>query len=60
MQREMTRQEVWAIYERGAKRRQHEFVVLTIEPEAPLPYIGSMATERMPAPQLDQFDFFEP
>ena len=56
----MTRQEVWAIYERGAKRRQREFVVLTLEPEAPLPYVEGMATERMPAISVDEFDFFEP
>lgn len=59
-ERELTRQEVWAIYERGARRQQREFVVLTIvDPPVPMPYTEGMATERMAAVDPENFDFFE-
>lgn len=58
-ERELTRQEVWAIYERGARRQQRQFVVLTIEdPPVPLPYEAGMATERIVAVDPENFDFF--
>ena len=58
-ERELTREEVWAIYERGARKQQREFVVLTIvDPPAPLPYESGMATERMAAVDPENFDFF--
>ena len=59
LERELSRQEVWAIYERGARQQRKEFVVLTIEdPPVPLPYEAGMATERMAAVTVDEFDFF--
>ncbi len=59
-ERELTRQEVWAIYERGARRQQRQFVVLTIEdPPVPLPYEPGRATEPMPAIDPENFDFLE-
>lgn len=58
-QRELSRQEVWAIYERGAREQHKQFVVLTIEdPPVPMPYEAGMATERMTAVAVDEFDFF--
>jgi hypothetical protein len=58
-ERELSRQEVWAIYERGAREQQKQFVVLTIEdPPVPLPYEAGLATERMAAIPVDEFDFF--
>ncbi|HSN29932.1 MAG TPA: hypothetical protein VLT45_26775, partial [Kofleriaceae bacterium] len=57
-ERELTRQEVWAIYERGARQQRREFVVLTIvDPPVPLPYEAGMATERMAAVDVENFDF---
>ena len=58
-ERALSRQEVWAIYERGARQAQREFVVLTIEePPVPLPYEAGRATEPMAAVAVDEFDFF--
>lgn len=60
VERELTRQEVWAIYERGARLQQRQFVVLTIvDPPIPMPYEAGMATERMAAVDVENFDFFE-
>ena len=60
-ERELTRQEVWAIYERGARKQQRQFVVLTIDnpPEPMPPFERGMATERMPAIDPETFDFLE-
>ena len=58
VERELTRQEVWAIYERGARLQQRQFVVLTIvDPPIPMPYESGMATERMAAVDPENFDF---
>ena len=58
VEKELSRQEVWAIYERGARQQRKEFVVLTIEdPPVPMPYEAGMATERMAAVDVDAFDF---
>jgi hypothetical protein len=59
LERELTREEVWAIYERGARQQQREFVVLTIvDPPIPLPFETGMATERIPVIDAENFDFF--
>jgi len=43
----MTRQEVWAVYERGARLRQREFVVMWIDSAVPEPVDTSAGTERI-------------
>lgn len=43
----MTRQEVWAVYERGARRHSREFVVMCVETAIPEPVDTSAGTERM-------------
>ena len=43
----MTRQEVWAVYERGARRHSREFVVMYIDTAVPEPVDTSAGTERM-------------
>ncbi|MBV8755789.1 MAG: hypothetical protein JO257_00855 [Deltaproteobacteria bacterium] len=59
-ERELTRQEVWAIYERGARQHQRQFVVLTlVDPPVPLPYESGRATEPMAAIDPENFDFLE-
>lgn len=56
-ERELSREEVWAIYERGARQQHKQFVVLTIEaPPIPLPYEAGLATERMTAVSVEKFD----
>lgn len=58
-ERALSRQEVWAIYERGARQQHKQFVVLSIDdPPAPLPYEAGLATERMAAVSVEEFDFF--
>ena len=44
----MTRQEVWAVYERGARQRHREFVVMWVETAIPEPVDTGAGTERMP------------
>ena len=46
-ERAMTRQEVWAVYERGARLRQREFVVMWIDSAVPEPVDTSAGTERL-------------
>jgi hypothetical protein len=46
-ERIMTRQEVWAVYERGARRNSREFVVMCIDTAVPEPVDTSAGTERM-------------
>jgi hypothetical protein len=59
VERELSREEVWRIYERGARLQRKEFVVLTIvDPPVPMPYEAGMATERMAAVDVSEFDFF--
>jgi len=59
VERELSREEVWRIYERGARQQRKEFVVLTIvDPPVPMPYEAGMATERMTAVDVSEFDFF--
>ncbi len=43
----MTREEVWAVYERGARARNHEFVVMTLETCIPTAVDPSAGTERV-------------
>jgi hypothetical protein len=46
-ERVMTRQEVWAVYERGARRHSREFIVMCIDTGIPEPIDVSAGTERM-------------
>ena len=44
----MTRQEVWAVYERGARRNSRQFVVMYVDDSCiPEPVDTSAGTERM-------------
>jgi hypothetical protein len=47
-EREMTRQEVWAVYERGARERQREFVVMWVGSAAPARTGRDRPTEPLP------------
>jgi hypothetical protein len=51
-ERVMTRQEVWAVYERGARQHDRQFVVMWIDTAVPEPVDTSSGTERMEQPQL--------
>lgn len=46
--REMTRQEVWAVYEKGARERNHEFVVMWVGSPAPARIRRDKPTEPLP------------
>jgi hypothetical protein len=46
--REMTRQEVWAVYERGARERSREFVVMWVGSAAPARNRRDKPTEPLP------------
>jgi len=43
----MTRQEVWEVYERGARQRDRLFVVMWIPEAAPVPVCSRARTERL-------------
>ena len=47
-EREMTRQEVWAVYERGARERCREFVVMWVDSAAPARARRDKRTEPLP------------
>jgi RNase P protein component len=51
-ERIMTRQEVWAVYERGARRHSREFIVMYIDTAVPEPVDTSAGTERMEMAKL--------
>jgi hypothetical protein len=46
--REMTRQEVWAVYERGAREHSREFVVMWVGSAAPARNRRDKPTEPLP------------
>jgi hypothetical protein len=47
-ERAMTRQEVWAVYERGARERSREFVVMWVGSAAPARSRRDKQTEPLP------------
>ena len=47
-EREMTRQEVWAVYERGAREHQRDFVVMWVDSAAPAHTRRDKRTEPLP------------
>ncbi len=46
-ERAMTREEVWEVYERGARQRDRMFVVMWIQEAVPTPVDAVAGTERM-------------
>jgi hypothetical protein len=46
--REMTRDEVWAVYERGAREHRREFVVMWVDSVAPARSRRDKPTEPLP------------
>jgi hypothetical protein len=44
----MTRQEVWAVYERGARQHCREFVVMSVESATPARSRRDKQTEPLP------------